>query len=516
MRLRRKFPSLALVLMMLLAAILCGCADSAAETETPAAVPETEPVVPAEETVVSFLAMPENGGTIAGISTQTLLPGERTTKVEAVAAPGFVFVEWSDGEKNAVHREKRMTEDAEIYAIFEETDESTPALYINTADGKAVRSDQRTVDFTLTVTGLPRRYCLKEATGQIKTRGNASLGWPKLSYTIRLDQKVKLCGLGEGKNRNWVLISNHCDQSLMRNYLAFWLQAQMDGIPWSPDCRMVDVYLNGEYVGNYMLIEKVTTGPSRIDIENYEDTENLRADFLLELDQYANKSGEKGLTWFTARGYPYEIRGEDNITKARCDYVDEWVTSAWDVICDGNEREIRKILNVESVVDSYIVAELTKNIDCGWSSFFLYRKDGVLYLGPAWDFDLAMGNDMRLDDGSYRRLYAAVERGFTQQNRWYIELMEHDWFKKLVVERWNELWDAGLFEKLIEEYDRAYAMNYESFEHNFERWPIFGQRLNQEPDSIRALGSVEEHRGVLREWLINRAAWLNDTFNGDF
>ena len=505
---RFSIKTAAIVCSLLLSFGLASCAEQGQQQET-----EIDPsAVPAGETVVRFGVTPEDGGYISGIATQTLVRGEKTTVVEAVASPGFEFVKWSDGERTPEHRAKSYSEETDIYAIFEETDDSTPAIYITTDDGKPVWSDSRAVGFTLSVTNVPRKYQLNSVTGEIKTRGNASLGWDKKSYTLKFDMKQKLVGLGEGKNRNWVLISNHCDQSLIRNYIAFWLQNQLDGIPWSPECRMVDLYLNNEYVGDYMLVEKITTGETKIDILKGDETGEIDADFLVELDNYAYKGGEKGTVWFTARGYPYEIRGEDGLTPERCNYIDDWMTAAWDTVSGGSDEDVKKLLDLDAAVDSYILAELTKNIDCGWSSFFLYRKDGKLFLGPSWDFDLAMGNDMRLDNGSYKKLYAGKNNGFGQQNWWYIALMQRPWFVEMVKERWNELMEARLIEKMIEEIDRCWKMNQDSFNHNFERWPIFGQRLNQEPDQVRALSSAEEHVEYLKQWLIDRAAWLDETF----
>ena len=508
---RFSFRTAAILCVLLLPLTFAGCSEASGSAD-PAETTEGQAAVPREETIVEFDVTPEGGGYISGIASQTLVRGEKTTVVEAVANPGFEFVKWSDGERSAEHRAKTYTENTTLYAIFEETDETTPAVYITTDNGRGVWSDTNPVGFTLSITDVPRRYQLNGVTGEIKTRGNASLGWEKKSYPLKFDVKQKLVGLGEGKNRNWCLISNHCDQSLIRNYIAFWLQNQLTGIPWSPQSRLVELYFNNEYVGNYILVEKVTTGGSKIDLQNADDTGEVDADFMVELDNYAYKGGEKGIAWFTARGYPYEIRGEDNVNADRCNYIDDWVTSAWDTVSGGSDKDVQALLDLDAVVDSYILAEVTKNIDCGWSSFFLYRKEGKLYLGPSWDFDLAMGNDERLDNGSYKKLYAGKNNGFGQQNQWYIALMQRQWFIDLVKERWNELKEAGIFDKMIEEIDRTWEMNKDSLNHNFERWPIFGQRLNQEPAQVRALSSAEEHVAYLRQWLIDRIAWLDETF----
>ncbi len=465
--------------------------------------------VPKEEYILNFDVTPAGSAYISGIASQTLLKGEKSTQVEAVAAPGYKFVKWSDGEKQAVHKPMTVTESQTVYAIFEQTIDSCPVIYITSENGERVESDWKTVNCTISVDNIEKRFLVNEATATIKCRGNASMGWAKKSYTIKFTESQKLGGLGEGKSKNWVLVSNHCDQSLLRNHAAFWLQRNMDGIEWASDCRPVDVYLNGDYRGNYMLIEKVTVNEDRVNIINPKESTDPYADFMVELDNYASKAGEKGIVWFTAKGFPYEIRGEDNPSKERCDYVDQWVTEAYNIACDGTEAEIRAILDIDSLVDTYLVEEIMKNIDCGWSSFFLYRKDGKLYFGPGWDFDLAAGNDMRLDNGGYENLYAGDGRyGFSQQNPWFLRLMEKDWFKKVAAARYLELEAEGLFDRLFAELDSVYAICKESFEHNFEKWPIFGQRINQEPNQVMALDTVDEHYTYLKDWLGNRIVWL--------
>lgn len=500
------------------ALLLSSCAETANTDETTgsSAIEETvvettaaQLAVPKNEHILNFDVTPADSGYISGIASQTLLTGEKSTTVEAVASSGYEFVEWSDGEKNAVHRPMTVSESQTVYAIFEQVIDSCPVIYITTADGKSVESDWQTVDCTISVDNIEKRYIVNEEEATVKCRGNASMGWPKKSYTIRFTESQKLGGLGEGKSKNWVLVSNHCDQSLLRNHAAFWLQRNMDGIEWAPDCRPVDVYLNGDYRGNYMLIEKVTVNEDRVNILNGQEDPSLEADFMVELDNYANKAGDNGTVWFTAKGFPYEIRGEDNLTTERCTYIDQWVTNAYVTACDGTEEEIRAILDIDSLVDTYLVEEIMKNIDCGWSSFFLYRKEGKLYFGPGWDFDLAAGNDYRLDNGSYEGIYAGDSRyGFSQQNPWFLRLMEKEWFRKIAAERFFELKEEGIFDRLFTELDDVYAICKESFDHNFEKWPIFGQRINQEPDIIRSFDTTEEHFNYLKEWLGNRLVWL--------
>lgn len=58
------------------------------------------------------------------------------------------------------------------------------------------------------------------------------------------------------KAKTWILLANHADPSLLRNTLAYDLAAAF-GLPGSPDSRFVDLTINGEYLGNYLITEKV-------------------------------------------------------------------------------------------------------------------------------------------------------------------------------------------------------------------------------------------------------------------
>ena len=153
--------------------------ESLPESESAFETTEAQAAVPSDEVIVNFAVSPLDSGTVSGVVSQTLRKGEKTTSVEAVPAAGYSFVKWSDGEKDAVRRAESFEENTTLYALFEEADESTPVIYLNTDDGHGVNSDWATKGFTLSVQNVPRRYALTGATGQVKLRGNASLGWEK-------------------------------------------------------------------------------------------------------------------------------------------------------------------------------------------------------------------------------------------------------------------------------------------------------------------------------------------------
>lgn len=130
--------------------------------------------------------------------------------------------------------------------------EETGSLYMVTPDGKVVYQDE-----------------LK----QIKGRGNATFQYAKKSYQIKLADKTALCGTDKAKT--WVLLANQHDNSLLRNQLSFALSNAV-GLRFTPDCQPVDLYINGDYLGSYLLCEKVQVAKGRVEIADLEEANEER------------------------------------------------------------------------------------------------------------------------------------------------------------------------------------------------------------------------------------------------
>lgn len=81
---------------------------------------------------------------------------------------------------------------------------------------------------------------------RIRGRGNATFGYPKKPYKIKLDEKSEILGMPSDKE--WVLLANYCDKSLLRTSIAFKLSELMS-MPWTPRTEFVELFLNGRYEG---------------------------------------------------------------------------------------------------------------------------------------------------------------------------------------------------------------------------------------------------------------------------
>ena len=228
---------------------------------------------------------------------------------------------------------------------------------------------------------------------EIKGRGNFTWSLPKKPYQIKFSEKKNLLGMGKGKK--WVLLANHTDTTFMRNPLAFELADRL-GLPFTPDWRWVDLYLDGSYQGNYVVCEKVGIGSARVALEsdygvlveldnNYGDAEPIKFEsaksrciFTLkdsvadDTDQPDSKARE-GFRLFKEKLTEFEriLYSQNPDYDAMCELVD-----------------------MESFIKLYFFQELAEDSDGLSSSFYLYMDgpDDVIHLGPVWDYDISFGN----------------------------------------------------------------------------------------------------------------------------
>ncbi len=389
--------------------------------------------------------------------------------------------------------------------------EEMPVFHIDT-NGVPITSKEVYIPGTLTIGNTEEAYALSEAELEIRGRGNYSWsGTEKKSYRIKFTEKVNLLGQGNGPARSWTLLAVHCDQSMLRTAAAFKLARSLSGIGYTSSVSFAKVYLNGEFLGVYQVSEQMQVQDYRVNVDDSMSEED-EIGFLVELDTQASELP-------VSDGFnKYEIKSEI-YTVGQYEFIQMTLEDAFYAVWDGNEAVIDELIDIDSMVDTYIVEEVMKNLDAGWGSFYMYRDiGGKLHFGPVWDFDLSAGNADTDDRDPYfptpEYLYVGTDYyQYSQQHRWFVMLMQQEWFYKRVEARWNEITEELA---ALPAYVRAVAALYsEEFDENFERWPIFGQKINREPMEVRMLKSHDEHAEYLALWLEERIAWLDKYFKGE-
>ncbi len=449
-------------------------------------------------------------GELAGTTYQT--PGyEGTSLVEAIPKLGYKFVCWSDGNPNPKRRGDRTDNPTVITALFDYDQKELPILLINTENEAPISSKETYVSTEISIIGAGK-YNMTDDGAQIKGRGNSTWGYAKKPYKFKLSERENLLGIADGKYKDWILLANHCDQSLLRNHIGLSLYSVIDRVGWEPASTSVDVYLNGVYNGVYLLAEEIEEKANRVDIHTSNVQYEVDTGYLFKIDSYA------GTPDFRIDGKSYAIKSDlasdPALAQAQRKFIGDYVNRCWQAVCSGNRQQIESLIDLDSLVDAYLYEEYLKNLDMGFDSFYMYKDaGGKMVFGPCWDFDLTFGNGdetCQYPEG----LYCGILYADWLSNSWFHRMNRYSWFRALCTERWNEVY-VLLDDEIPARVIGTANAYFEAFSRNFERYPIFGQRINRETVAITSLKTYEEHYTYLANWIRARGNWLNEYYNSE-
>lgn len=393
-------------------------------------------------------------------------------------------------------------------------DDKLPILSIKTENNQDITSRDNYINASISASGTldDDVYGFTDLTSEVRCRGNYTFtATEKKSYRLKFTEKINLFGQGNGPAKSWVLLANHCDQTFLRNHVAFTMAKQLSHIDYVSSSSYVKLYINDTYVGIYQVAEQHQVNQYRVNIN--EDPNVVDTDYLIERDSYANNDCTLGLDYFKIDRTKYRVHS-DNMTEEKCSFLENYFSKAQDAVESGAMVSVKRYIDIDSFIDTMILQAFMKNTDVGYSSFYMVKKaGGKIYFTCPWDFDLALGNDERLDNGKVEGLYVGVKSDMSQEHEWFYLLMNENWFCNLVRERWNEV-KKSLYDAALYEIDRILLCFEDDMASNFDVWTkVFGRQINKEPRAIRALRSYKAHVDYLRDWYTQRYTYLDELLN---
>ena len=387
-----------------------------------------------------------------------------------------------------------------------------PALYINTYDGSDITSKY---DYKYAklwrVRGEEAEFI---DSLQIRGRGNSTWGVPKKPYRIKFKEKEKFLGKGYAKARNWTLLANCVDKTLIRNAVASFIGKEL-GQPFVPAAEFVDVTLNGEFIGNYQISDHIDIRKHRIDIVEQEeyptDESDISGGYFMEMGSPAYS---QEINFTTSRGVGIGVKSpdEDVIGYSQIEYIRDYMNDVESHIFSSDykdpENGYRPLFDSLALASWYLTVEYTANCD-GLYSIYCYKNqaDDHLYMGPIWDFDIAFNNCHRLGEMTNKLM---LDYGYSGNERqWFKRMYSDPWFKNLIGRRWHK---AVLQEKLVEKtlafVDSLAAAIDESQRINFMIWPIKQRTW----DELQLFSTYQEGIDYLKDFLVEHAAYLSSVF----
>ena len=377
-----------------------------------------------------------------------------------------------------------------------------PTVHITTEGGKAIDSKDNYVNATFRFEDPSRFYTDEESlelTGRIKGRGNTTWGMPKKPYRIKLDEKAHV--FSRWGNKDWILLANYSDKTLLRNILAMEI-SRVCGMSWTPMMLSVEVYVNGQYQGVYAFSDHKEIAGHRVNIEVATETD-LEGGYYLELEEAMDEPVCFKTVWDT----PVMFHEPEYPTEAQQKYVREWFNGfehALERVQGEHDDAYRSYIDVPSFINYYIIQEITKNPDGNVrkSTYLTKEKGKPLEMYHVWDFDITLGN---CDYTNFEK----PEGWQMRYVKWYNQMFFDPAFKKAVVDRWNELYPT-LLTQVPAFLDRQRALMAGAEARNFDRWQILGVKVWP---NYYYFPTYEEEYAFLKEFYEARLAWLNDRIN---
>ena len=389
---------------------------------------------------------------------------------------------------------------------------------------------------------------------KIKMRGNTTTNYSKKNYNIKLESKTNIGVMGRGKN--WVLVSNVLDNSLLRNRIAYSM-AEYAGLTYAPEMVPCDLYLNHEYNGCYNLCEKIEIGETRVNINDLKkateavnseeldsypaagaqkltygkykyfdipnDPEDITGGYIIEYENFQQRYSGDPSAYTTLNGKVIIIKDPQEVSRAQAEYISSFIQGyenaifAKDGIDPMSGKHYTEFVDFDSLVLKYLLEEVTKNVDGNASSQYYYKpsdsESTVAFAGPAWDYDVTFGSYAPTDKTTLLNPEGLYENrdGY---KFWWSQLYIKSEFLEAVKNMWAERYCPALGILLGEEVDPEgriksideYAAEIEdSANMNFVRWPIHYSNTNAAHTGKSFSANIE----YLKDFIAKRRTYLN-------
>lgn len=364
---------------------------------------------------------------------------------------------------------------------------TAPCIYITTEEKRSILSKDEYVASIVDVFNCDAGYGLSAAAG-VKVRGNSTADQgDEKSYRIKFEKKQGMLGLHEGqKFKSWVLMRSFWN--LAPDHMGFELaKAIFDGKYYSSDSCYVNLYINGNYRGVYLLCEQNQAAKGRVEVhEPKADEYGADIGYFIEMDNYAGdehpyftldhkKVEMTDVSGNTRKTFSrnYSIKSDINNEEQK-DFITKYMKGCYDILYEAAEHDapymfdgdmnavpagdrygsakeaVEAVIDTESLANMLILEELVHNYDVGAGSFFMAvdlsdesMYERLTFLAP-WDFNWAYyesGNEYFAC--TFQKL---MDDGYDRSNIWFITAMKAEWFRDIVKDKWKALGETSAIE----------------------------------------------------------------------
>lgn len=399
---------------------------------------------------------------------------------------------------------------ANVPSVFIKTDDKDGLSYLKTSKDIEMSGEIAFMDTNGSITAVE----MERINGRGNTSWKAGALFDKYPFNIKLKEKTDVFGMGN--NKKWCIIPQVFDESLIRNILANDL-SKAAGLENTPNAENADVYFNGEYIGTYLLSQRIDLGKNSL-IQS-EDGYLVECELMERYNPELNK-------FITDREQAIIVKAPDSVSYSDFTEIQDYIQRVEDAVyskngCNSNGEHYSDLIDVDSFVKVYLINEFSMNLDGGATSFFMYKTgDDKLKAGPVWDFDWAYGSyesrdGVNLVDGNswyirYKKLYDGDDLALMAR------LCSHPEFWGKVKAEWNNSFRGYVMAQLeggrlvsIDEYMEKYKMTAAM---NFTRFDILSTSCKW--GSSDTGSTYEANIEFLKEFYKRRIEFLDENMRG--
>lgn len=343
---------------------------------------------------------------------------------------------------------------------------------------------------------------------ELRDSNDEPVDWPFLNFAAESD---------------FVFHAPEIDRSLVRNYLAYYWQSEV--LVYAPATQFVEVFINpynseismDDYVGVYLIVEKLKVGTNRIDIQDFtiaDDPDNQFTEgggYIFKKDAYEEgydndlrlPENDFGKTYTLV--YPNDITAGSEEEAVIMQEINTYEAALY----ADDDALFAEYYDLEQFARCLLICEFMANYEGFSSSFYMYRDVGGKIMPIQWDFDIGTGNIHYSSDFSSAEGFSVFESSFAQA------LLQHENFVEVLQEEWEKMRaDDGILSEdaIIAQFDYLEELLGDASERNdalYASQYTSDQYANSKNDSQTA----QEDRDYIEGFLLTRGQWLDENIS---
>ncbi|MCA9148580.1 MAG: CotH kinase family protein, partial [Planctomycetales bacterium] len=408
--------------------------------------------------------------------------------------------------------------------------------------------------------------------GGLRIRGQTSQGFPKKPFALELwdefNSDVRSIDAGAVPDKaasffdlpaesDWVLNGPYSDKTQLNNFLTFLWSNNAD--LYAPRATLVEVFLDQDsgkaldyakdYRGTYVLLEKIKRDKDRVDIAKLTPLDTSEPAITGGYIWKKDKAGAGDVPFTTSRGQEIRMVEPDDrsITTIQKNWLKAYLNEFESTLYGANYADpingYAKYIDVESWATTWLLVEMTKNIDGFRLSTYYYKdRGGKIVQGPAWDYNLSLANGNYLQGAFPEGWYSDdfVNKNDDVTYPYWRRLFEDPNFKQAVIDKWSELRQSSwATSALLADVDNAVSQladgnpNLERIaagepsnpiKRNFDKWGTLNSY--QWPNCFFGQGSCPpsplpggarpnkyaDYIYIMQDFITRRTAWIDTQF----